>query len=769
MGCHRRRSACLLALAMGVAHAAEQEAELTLRFKPLFANVGKYPLLCGAVTQGAVTLDEGEFVTEKPSLRLDCSKTKDAVIGLGCYIHPDKVAAYRGRSVVFRVQVKWLSGRGDLTLQMRASGEKVAGTIAQQVKCRVEPGQWVPLELRAVVPPMAEANIVNFMVWLSNSSEPAVMLVDEPEIALAESLPAAAVPGGFAAYEATGAEPLALVRDGRPVAGIVVGETRSQTLDYALRELQEHLKLATGTELPVLSDGQPAGGPTIHLGATALSERLGLAPRFLAPDHWLVRRVGDALLLSGGDAEQAVDPAGNALAPCGTLYAVYEFLERVVGVRWYWPGELGRVVPERRTLEVGPVAWQGAPSYNTRFAFYSNPSDEDFTVRDSRVWWRRMRWGGLKGSPIGMHSFNAWPKRFGQAHPDWFALQRNGQRASQDPGGYVCFSNPEVLAQTVADVRAFFDAHPAVRYATVMPGDGDFECHCEQCQAQGQPDSPREGRWSRLVWSFVNKVAARIHESHPERVITCCAYSMYRQPPADVHLLPNVAVTLCTNYLPYVWRPNTKSGYLAELDAWAATGADIYVWDYWYARRQSGTHGAPSLFPRAMKEWFALEGGRVKGRVIELCEFYADGRSSHDWADWRLDALDMYVAMRLMWDLDQDIEALLSDYHRDLYGPAASLMRRFHDELEAAWSATGNKGGADASWDWSTCWLKTYPPELVARTMGLLREAEQMTRGQEPYHQRVARTLAGFLPFEAASRRYTGAITPPAPPAAGGR
>ena len=186
-------------------------------------------------------------------------------------------------------------------------------------------------------------------------------------------------------------------------------------------------------------DGQPITGPTIQVGTTELTERLGLAPRYLAPDNWVVSRAGQALVVSGGDSEFDPDPASNILLPFGTLYAVYEFLERVVGVRWYWPGELGRVVPEHATLAVDGVRWGGAPTFDTRFAFNSYHDEADFTHLDIWTWWRRMRWGAPGGSPIGMHSFNDWPSRFGKQHPEWFALQDAGHTLIQEGsmGGHL--------------------------------------------------------------------------------------------------------------------------------------------------------------------------------------------------------------------------------------------------------------------------------------------------------------------------------------------
>lgn len=135
---------------------------------------------------------------------------------------------------------------------------------------------------------------------------------------------------------------LVLVEAGKPVATIVVDINATPTVRYAVQELNEHLELSTGTKLPVLKAGEPVDGPTIHLGATELTERFGLAPRCLDADHWGVTRAGQTLVLSGGRCQTWWDPASNALLPHGTLFATCEFPERVVGVRWYWPGDLGR-------------------------------------------------------------------------------------------------------------------------------------------------------------------------------------------------------------------------------------------------------------------------------------------------------------------------------------------------------------------------------------------------------------------------------------------
>jgi len=46
----------------------------------------------------------------------------------------------------------------------------------------------------------------------------------------------------------------------------------------------------------------------------------------------------------------------------GTAWAVADFLERFVGVRWYWPAQYGgRSVPRRASLAVPPVHYRDQP------------------------------------------------------------------------------------------------------------------------------------------------------------------------------------------------------------------------------------------------------------------------------------------------------------------------------------------------------------------------------------------------------------------------
>ena len=50
----------------------------------------------------------------------------------------------------------------------------------------------------------------------------------------------------------------------------------------------------------------------------------------------------------------------------GTLFGVFEFLERCAGVRWYFPNELGVVIPTKTHLAVTQIDVTRSPYYPMR-------------------------------------------------------------------------------------------------------------------------------------------------------------------------------------------------------------------------------------------------------------------------------------------------------------------------------------------------------------------------------------------------------------------
>jgi hypothetical protein len=78
---------------------------------------------------------------------------------------------------------------------------------------------------------------------------------------------------------------------------------------------------------------------------------------FRGPESFILLRKGqDIVLVGSGDR--------------GTLYAVYEFLSKVVGVRWFAPGDIGEEIPRVRSISVGDLNCVDQPAFTYRFFRY---------------------------------------------------------------------------------------------------------------------------------------------------------------------------------------------------------------------------------------------------------------------------------------------------------------------------------------------------------------------------------------------------------------
>lgn len=153
-----------------------------------------------------------------------------------------------------------------------------------------------------------------------------------------------------------------LVRDGTAQAVVVRADAATDTAMYAVEELVWHVALATGVTLDVLPESEaPADVHTrLYVGDMETARAQGIDLDRLPREAYVMRSVGNDLFLVGREAED--DPLRESNPDVGTLFGVYEFLERYLGVRWLWPGDLGTYVPRSDTIELWSVNELRTPS-----------------------------------------------------------------------------------------------------------------------------------------------------------------------------------------------------------------------------------------------------------------------------------------------------------------------------------------------------------------------------------------------------------------------
>ena len=136
---------------------------------------------------------------------------------------------------------------------------------------------------------------------------------------------------------------------------VVLADGAPGAAAFAASEATNFLSRVLGTAVPVVSRPTGKGVASLVLGSNAWSVAAGAVPEGSARDGFRIRAVGDGVYIVGNDDDVDVPAlmrrgAHNARFRSGTLFGVYEFLERFAGVRFYFPGEMGTVVPRTRRI-----------------------------------------------------------------------------------------------------------------------------------------------------------------------------------------------------------------------------------------------------------------------------------------------------------------------------------------------------------------------------------------------------------------------------------
>lgn len=527
-----------------------------------------------------------------------------------------------------------------------------------------------------------------------------------------------------------------LVEKGQARAVIVVPQKPSPVAESAARVLRDHIKEMSGANLPIRREDQISGPPSkeqawILVGEGKLAEKLGLSSKGLGPGGIALSAKGDVLALFGTDARTPTDPDG-------TRYAVTTFLEDKLGVRYLWPGDVGKVVPRRETIVVDDFQHRFTPPLGQRRIRNMGYHDRvqvgidnlgfkkaDYemlhsaaqrTKLESPDWFGWQRLGGTLNLNGG-HAFGHMWAKYGKEHPDWFALQPDGTRdQSRSPDrARLCKSNTQLIAAIAKEKIDELTRNPGLLGVAIGPNDGGRTsfCSCPKCEALDSAKGRKVLLWDftkgaqrdiehvsltdRMVY-FWNGIAEQVAKAHPDKYLVVDAYSVYAAPPVERKLHPNLVVRFAPlSYHAEDYRQES----LRDWQDWSKAAKQIYFRPnlMLLGRRE----GLPLLYVHKFGEDFRyLAGHGMMGTDFDAC--------CHHWAT---QGLNYYVVARLHWNPQQDVDALVDDFCRAGFGPAAKSVRRYYDGLEAIMNeaATKKSKAADA-----------FTPQSL---IGLRKELEQ--------------------------------------------
>ena len=566
-----------------------------------------------------------------------------------------------------------------------------------------------------------------------------------------------------------------LVKDGIPLAEVVIAEDPPRTVRLAARQLQTYVEKISGARLPTATAPSGDVPVRVYVGRSPHTDMLGIsaeglsdgAYRIVSGDAWVVligrdtdftpiepwarshshwasgkvlarwdaltgARWGNPMSRMykeysgrawdfGKPASERVDKSDTvhvwSFDERGSFNAVCGFL-RQLGVRWYMPGDLGEVVRARSTIPLPEINETVRPDFAMRrfnFRFGVQP-------REVALWAMRL---GVR-DPYGIqvaHGLATLTNRreMMEAHPEYYALYGGKRDVQPDKKKrQLCLSSDGLFDETVRYVRTLFD-HYRMNVVSVMPPDGfTAMCQCRLCKGKDTPDRGYRGRLSDYVWDFVNRVAKEVAKTHAEKKVLCCAYGAYRQPPLAIEKLePNVLVCVVGGRRPRACLPEERDAIRHLRRDWLEkTDNPILIFEN-YPFTDRGWY-LPAYQPHVLGKSINAVKGICRGEDVWLSlinDLDAPGYNH----------FNVYFTARMYWGgRERDVDALFHEYCRLFYGPAGNQIKAFFTYCEANWrDMVKEKAKAD-------------------RALALFAAAQEKADAESVYGRRLA-VVADFL------------------------
>ena len=286
----------------------------------------------------------------------------------------------------------------------------------------------------------------------------------------------------------------------------------------------------------------------------------------------------------------------------------------------------------------------------------------------------------------------------------------------------LCLTNPDVLRIMIERTLKRIRKDPTGKLFSVSQNDWRNYCTCEKCREIDE----REGSPAGTLIHFVNQVAEAVEKEFPNVWIETLAYQYTRTPPKYVKPRHNVVPRLCTIECDFSL-PLDKSTYaqnvkfVEDMKGWSAITAKLYVRDYTTNfLHYVGPHPNFNCL-QGNAEFFRDNG------VVGLFEQGAYHAPHSEFGELRA-----WILAKLLWNPDQDLEALYDDFFTGYYGPAAKIVRQYFDELQAL-----TKPDEHVLRCFVSMKAKWYTDEFFERAAKLWAEAERLAADDPQYSYNV--------------------------------
>ncbi len=209
--------------------------------------------------------------------------------------------------------------------------------------------------------------------------------------------------------------------------------------------------------------------------------------------------------------------------------------------------------------------------------------------------------------------------------------------------------------------------HPDYLIYSMEQNDNQAYCTCDSCAAIAE----RYGGQSGLMVWFVNQVADAVRDEFPDKFIGTFAYQYTRHAPTGIKPHDNVVIRLCSIECCLMHNYDDceqNRAFLDDLKAWGAIAPHLYIWDY--------VTNFP-LYCLPVANWKTLQ-----PHIRDFRDNHAIGileEGDYQTVSCEMREMRTYLLAKLMWNPDEDVDALILDFTNGYYGAAAPYIRQYLD------------------------------------------------------------------------------------------
>ncbi|MEI3003370.1 MAG: DUF4838 domain-containing protein [Victivallales bacterium] len=263
-----------------------------------------------------------------------------------------------------------------------------------------------------------------------------------------------------------------IFQNGKTDYRIYVAPDATPAEKNAAAEFQKYWKLATGTGIAV--SGKYTGNRQILIGLSQEAQKLlpGIDLKSLNNDEIIIAPAKDMLILCGE-------------RPRGTLYAVYEFMKKYMGIRFWTAKE--ESVPKSETIAMPEKIFRYAPPVKVRLPYFRSLLENPDFAAKMHCFGPDYKLSGMGRKPCQPDRSLAYLRPFSSGFAI-FKIQPGILQSARRKAHRRSVSGTALLEQSGTPAEISGDCpggtrkNPDAKVISVSQNDNDNYCQCPECK-----------------------------------------------------------------------------------------------------------------------------------------------------------------------------------------------------------------------------------------------------------------------------------------------